>query len=277
MKKISSILKYKILPLLLVAFMYGCEEVIEIDLNSADPQIVSEGTITLDSIANIRLTYTSDYFNPEGAEFITDAEITLSDNRGGLDTLKHVGGGYYRGKNIIGQENTEYHLKIIKDAKIYECTTSLGEKPDIHSIEVDTLDFGFNFDDEISMEVKINIIKGHHKGSPFLLNFDYSDINLGDDYNLISELSAKNDTLQFRVIIDELIEDDNLYISIHTIDEPIYDFFSMLNDALNANTMSSATPYNPTSNISNGMLGYFSATARSDYKVKIKTGEYYKK
>jgi hypothetical protein len=276
MKKINLLILHKIIPLLFIALTFGCEEVIDVDLNSADPQIVSEGLLLPDSTAHIRLTYTSDYFDPQEAKFISDAEITLSDNKGTIDTLVHIGAGYYHGKNIIGQENTEYYLKIIKDSKIYECKTFMGEAPKLHSVTVDTFDMGFTFDDEIFREIKINIVKGNHKESPYWIHLYHYAFDYDDEYYIIKERDHDNDTLQYTIISDELEEDDYFGFSVVTIDEPIYDFLRMMNDVMNTNTMSSTAPYNPESNISNGMLGYFGAIVPIEFNIRINTGEYYK-
>jgi hypothetical protein len=68
---------------------------------------------------------------------------------------------------------------------------------------------------------------------------------------------------------------DTLDITIYTIDTQMYDFYKMVNDVLNTSTMSSTAPYNPKSNISNGMLGYFAAYTKKTFRVFVDKKEYY--
>jgi hypothetical protein len=60
-------LKMKLIKIAIVfltfSLFYSCEEVVQIDLNSANPVVVVEGNISINNVCNLKLNYTSDYFN----------------------------------------------------------------------------------------------------------------------------------------------------------------------------------------------------------------------
>jgi hypothetical protein len=64
-----------------------------------------------------------------------------------------------------------------------------------------------------------------------------------------------------------LISGDSIVVALQTIDQGVFDYLRTLGQA--DNNMASATPANPTSNISNGALGYFSAYAVTSKGIVI--------
>ena len=87
------------------------------------------------------------------------------------------------------------------------------------------------------------------------------------------------------MVTDDLVSDENLIsttlqrstfdegstvrVELYSIDEGTYDYFNTLVDVLQSSGMNSATPFNPTSNVSNNALGYFGAWAVSSMEVQL--------
>ena len=120
----------------------SCEEVIEIDLNSAHPVLVAEGYMELDSVCSLRLTYTTDYFQQESPVLAEDAVVTLSDQSGASEILSYVGMGIYRGQTLRGTEFSEYTLSIETDEQVNTGFSSLMPLAVFDSIRIEDFPFG---------------------------------------------------------------------------------------------------------------------------------------
>ena len=81
----------------------SCEEVIEVDLNSASPVLVADGLIVKDSVSWIRLSYTTDYFNSTQPAWVSDARVVLHDDAGNSELLNYYGNGLYKGSGLKGK------------------------------------------------------------------------------------------------------------------------------------------------------------------------------
>lgn len=277
MKKIKNLTILKILPLLLVSMLWGCEEVIDINLNSSNPRISADGYIDLDSVAKLQLSYTSDYFSEDEPEFIKDATVTLTDSRGNIDTLRHSEKGYYTGSNIRGQINTEYSLEIVIDDSRYTCNTVMYEPPVFYGKDIDTVRYGPPHAPTRKL-VDVHIKKGDHPRSTYFAQFALNDSIVGDRFNYISEFGAVDDTLTMGVFIagydgeDEYEADTlNYDILLYAVDEQVFEFYEQLVDILGNASIASAAPYNPKSNIDNEMLGVFAARAGAKFRMYTET------
>lgn len=258
--------KYFLLPLTLIIALTSCEEVIEIDLNSANPAFVVEATISKDSVCLVRLTRTTSYFSSEEAGIIDNAEISLSDGTTS-EELVYTGNGYYKGGILTGTEGKSYEIAINHEGKTYKGISKMPIKSEIVSVRfyrsesISTLNplgktvftFECEFTDipgEISFYMIRIISQGKLLESYFLL----------DENNLIDGVIYNTGTNTITYWESIFYEGGEVNVQVLSINEPIYKYFTQLNDVLFwKRRIMPPTPYNPASNISNGALGYFSA------------------
>ena len=120
-----------IITALLILFT-SCEEVIDIDLESAPASLVIEATISKDSVCIARLTNTTAYFENEAPAIIENAVISISDGNQ-AEILTYTGNGVYRGNSIAGVENTSYELLINYLGEEYSAFSRMPEKTMISS------------------------------------------------------------------------------------------------------------------------------------------------
>lgn len=112
--------------LILTLALFGCEEVINLDLPNRDSNIVVDGLITNESaLFTIKLTKTTKYsfkYDPLKVEYEKEALVIITDNTGIIDTLSEIYPGNYRThisgiKGIIGRS---YKIDIFtKEGKHY--------------------------------------------------------------------------------------------------------------------------------------------------------------
>ncbi|MCB0745810.1 MAG: DUF4249 family protein, partial [Ignavibacteriae bacterium] len=66
--------------LFVVSFFLGCEEIIEVDLNSADPQIVIEAKVSPRHPITAKISTSTDFYNPGSNNPISGAKVNLFAN-----------------------------------------------------------------------------------------------------------------------------------------------------------------------------------------------------
>jgi hypothetical protein len=253
---------------------YRCQDVIPVDLNSANPQIVIEGEVSNKSdTVKVWISKTTDYFNPAPNTYVTNAEVNISDNHGNVFPLAYSSEGFYYIQNITGVEGDTYTLKVKTDSADYEAASKMPVLVSIDSL-------AFQSKTDVRNE---NAIICYFKDPPgisnyyqikiyrrkVLLNKDnrlmvYSDKYFDGRYNSF--------TLDSRRFVDSTFKaKDTLTVQLLNIDKQTYEYYTILRNITNTGRLlSSSTPGNPPNNINNGALGYFAAKSISEKKIVIR-------
>lgn len=130
----------------------SCEEVIDLDLNTAEPKLVIEASINLQedgsTQAFVKLTTTAPYFDTE-IPIVTNAQVKITDENGIDFPFTYFENGYYIA-DISIQENTEYTLEVIYNNEIYTAVNQLVKAVPFEFVEQRN-DAGF-FGDEIELK-----------------------------------------------------------------------------------------------------------------------------
>lgn len=130
----KNILSYLFL-LILALTVYSCEEVIDIDLNDAEPEIVIEANIS-DTTGPylVRISQTTGFSQNNNSTEITGAFVTISDNFGLTDTLTEVSGGIYMTNNLRGLQNSSYYFTANVDGKQFSSISFMPVKTNLDSV-----------------------------------------------------------------------------------------------------------------------------------------------
>jgi hypothetical protein len=245
----------------------ACEKVIDIDLNSAAPEIVIEGTV-IDQAGPyyVRLSKTVNFDQPNTFPPVSGAIVTISDNLGNSDILTESSAGIYQTTSMAGVPGRNYFLKVEHAGKEYQASSSMAPPVSIDTITVDSISFAgvtskfLNVSFADVLEVKnyyrlIEIINGDTLSIINITNDDFED--------------GKQITMP--IFSDEdpkLKSGDNVVVLLQCIDENVYTYFGELMQVVNGGGQSSA-PANPTSNINNHALGYFSAYSVTSKSIVV--------
>src|SRR4051794_35684343 len=99
--------KYPILFFFFACF--ACEKVIQVDLNTAAPQIVIEGEIT-DSPGpyHVKISKTTNFSADNVFPAISRAVVKITDNTGQADSLIETSPGTYSSRTIKGKPGNTY-------------------------------------------------------------------------------------------------------------------------------------------------------------------------
>lgn len=257
----------KLIALLgLVAFFSSCEKVIDVDLNSADPQTVFEGNLKegADTVW-FYMSQTADYFGKGEPPKLEGAQIEFTDADGTIFTAQSAGNGAYFVAGINSSADANYTVKVD-----YDGFTTIGESylpevvlldtvrvfygeaegflPEGYRIRVTFQEPG-NRDNYYRMVVRIN---GEVEGDYIL----FEDQFLQGSY-------FSTDLSFYELEVGNLVE-----VELRSIDSRVYKYYQTLDAILGQNGPPGIAPANPITNLDGeiqlGYFGTYSASAITD-------------
>ncbi len=136
--------KYKLMKKLLYLFLimvsFSCEDVIDVDLNNAEPKLVIDASIdwfknTNGNEQNIKLTLSAPYFD-EDVPPATGAVVTIVSDSGAIFDFSEDGQtGIYSTNTFDPEINETYQLTIIYQGETFTATETLKSVTDIDFVE----------------------------------------------------------------------------------------------------------------------------------------------
>lgn len=254
--------KYVLLLTVLVS-QFSCDKIIDVSVNDADRQLVVNAAICLqDTVHKVFLSQSGNYTNGDGIEPISADSVILSNPIGTTFRFTETELGTYSLSQQLTVEGT-YFIEFFKDDKVVFAQSSSVAETQIDSVYFEEVEGGF----------------GPGGGGPgggssqirYELHVLFSD--LPNQSNFYRVRYAKNGELQSGVFVadDDLVDGtqinytlfrsaldlaDTVQVELWSIDAASHAFYSTLADVITVNPFTSSAPYNPTSNITNG-IGVF--------------------
>jgi hypothetical protein len=254
----------------------SCEKIIDVDLNEANPVPVFEAVLENDSTCYVKASLTSSYYDNSTSPFITNAVMTVTDQLGATETLSHEGDGIYRGSSIIGTIGNTYTLNINVDGAIYTASSTMPPLTSIDSCTVQDRGSFFGggggpagpteYFVYVNYKDPVNLTNYYAVQTTY---YDSVEVGYTTDYRIADdELSNGIDTRTFTTFTG-FKTGDTLNIELASIDQPTHLYFKTLQDAISGAGFASAAPGNPTTNFSEGALGYFSAWSKDEVEFIV--------
>ncbi|HEY8916478.1 MAG TPA: DUF4249 domain-containing protein [Chitinophaga sp.] len=253
--------------------LLSCEKVIDLDLNTAPPGLVIEGTIT-NQVGSymVQLSKTTSYTAPNEFVPVSAAIVIISDQTGVADTLKESSAGKYQGTKLKGKPGHTYQLQVRTGDEVYTASSVMPA-----AVSIDTLIQG----EKKGSDGKIAVQTWFHDpaGTEDYYRFSFSvngvlsesifpfDGRLYDGTAVRYDL-AREDDEEEKQGLPPVKAGDTVEVTLYHIDQPVYNYFLILQQ--NSGNGPPAAPGNPVSNISNGALGYFSAHTVAKRAILIK-------
>jgi len=253
-QKLKSMIAYFLVGLSVLCL--ACEDVIDVDLDSAEPRIVIDGRITAPyGSSSVQISRSSDYFSPGEFPPVSGASVNVS-VRGYRFDFVEAEPGLYTCSFYPGQAS--YRLTVMVDSVEYTATSTMPPPLRIYSLkywfqEGNAIeDEGYllhcffwdrvSYDDYAVLRLSRN---GKLVENIYLYNGKWSDGKL-IDYDYFFEVFDPGDTVE---------------VSLRTIDKAAYDYYSTLAKVIanDEGVFPQGVPANPVSNLSNGALGCFVA------------------
>ncbi|MDQ3110570.1 MAG: DUF4249 domain-containing protein [Bacteroidota bacterium] len=256
--------KYISLSVLAISILISsCTKVIDIDLNSKDPQLVIEGNISdQPGPYTVSLTQTVNFSAGNSFPVVSGASVTISDNASNSEVLVETSPGIYQTTILQGVPGRTYYLNVVANGKTY---TSESRMPARITLDSLLLEANTSF------------------GSPYYIIPLFADpAGQGNYYRCVETIN--NERLAGYFLYDDVFSDglvngqplldfttiletgDSVSVELQCIDKPTHLYFFSLQQVTSGE---SGAPANPESNISNHALGYFSAHTSSTKVVVI--------
>lgn len=240
----------------------ACEDVIDIDLKSTEPYVVIEGHITQEmGKSYVKLTRSTDYFEPGVYPEISGAQVTVSDNLGTIYNLEETETGTYTLPGFYGVENRTYSLKVTIDNQVYDGQVTMPERLTIdHLSYMETPDY---MEFSGGYLVSCHVVDPPQQHNYYQIKvYNIQDTNQANQTLVIyDDAFVDGNTLDMQWEQDQFFPGDTVVAELMTLASSTFDYYTMLNSVLDNSMMGSTTPANPDNNLSNGALGYWGAYA----------------
>ncbi len=287
-----------LLLFIIVSLVSGCVEEFNLNPENSEPRLVVDGLVTNQPGSYyVRLTksktsefVSQGYIGSDNAEPVLDALVIISDDFNHTDTLTlqdsleyGYNRGFYKTSGLKGVPGHSYILKVIYNGKTYRATAYMPPVPAI---------------DSLGYEKKVSEKDGQEYYVPLLYFKEPRDTGNFYLIQLVKEKASRLTTAyslwQFSVISDAFLkpyvnglninlgaspsgieypvfwEGDSVYVALSSLTENAYNYYKALMDQFeNDGGVYKPAPSSPPSDINNGGLGYFRASAVSEAKTKI--------
>ena len=277
-----------ILLFVTLTFTWGCQEVIQIDLEEGKKRLVVEGRIEKIKDKNsgyqsITLSTTNEYFSNSQTPRVTGAAVSVSDESGNVYPFQESSTlpGLYETDSLFAEIGSTYTLLIDYNGERFQGSSKIEPVTPIDSIYQ-----GFKpenlFDDE-GIRVKINFTDPAEKGNfykwqQFQDGVSLIDVNPGTKWTLISSDEFFNglDVIG-REPNDEMIFEPGQQALVRqlSITKNEYDYMFLLYDQATGGGPFDAPPATIRGNIENLTnsdnypLGYFGASEVAEAELII--------
>ncbi|MCU4174591.1 DUF4249 family protein [Carboxylicivirga sp. N1Y90] len=257
--------------ILLLSFT-SCEEIIDIDLNSSNPSIVIDGDIQPKQNAQVRLSYTNDYFNKENPKYETNATITISNSEGISETLQHISDGLYTSQFMRGDVGQEYTIKVDLNNETFEGKSTMMTPTKI--LKLSQVKSGTPHQgDKESYGLEMQLTNNPEEDNYYLIKFFKNGALQEERYNAIpQDIFAQDEVIVYSPVLPSFEVGDEVIVKAYSIDESTYTYYSQLAE-ITSERPGGTTPYNPESNLGPNILGYFRAWSSDSQSITIQTME----
>lgn len=254
-----------IITFIAALFFVACEEVIEIDLNSAAPVIVAEGAIGNDTSAWLKLSYTTDYFALEESQNISDAVVEISDSEGNIEVMSATGNGQYEAPLFTAVIGRTYTISFTVDGQVYEASSKLMSPTKIKTVSFEAMEMGMREQIQGVEYFMPTLVIADNAAEENYYNFVfYVDGEKQDGFFLTTDRGTKDGKLTYTPLRMPIEGGNEVRVEAYSIDKDTYAYYSQLDD-LSGDMMDSSTPYNAKSNFGTEVMGFFSALSKDTY------------
>lgn len=257
---------------------FSCTEIIEVDLNEGEKRIVIEAKIidTLErsdgTYAYVKISETNSYFNANRPQVVSNAEVSIYDNKGEKTSLLFSNGLYIPATPLAKPTNgSSFTLEVKYNGQRYVASNKLTTFSGL-----DSLSYSYKPKDALFEEGYYSKLFAKEDGSKEnYYRFYFRRVNNQID-SLYDIIAITDDNLVNGGYLDFEIgiptqQGDRVYGTMASISKEEYNYLYNLNKQVNNPGGPFANqPENLPGNISNGALGFFGVSQVSTRYVDIR-------
>ena len=261
----------------------ACEKTVYLDLNQNDPKIIIEGQVTNHTgYQYIKVSRSVGFYETGQSPRVDDATVIVSDDAGNEFEFTHNPSGladsigYYRPViPFVGQIGRTYKLAATVDGQLYEAEDTM-----FPVTTMDSLAYRINDDEREDpkdynkyYEVLMYAIEPQGRTDYYLFKFFRNDslkvyndteIYYADDEVLGEQIDGISSPIYYE-------PGDTARVEMYSLSRNGFVFYNDLQSLLNSDGgLFSQPPSNSRTNLSNGALGYFQASAVDIKEIVIK-------
>lgn len=238
-----------------VLLVAACTKTITPALNTAPAQVMIQGAVS-DTAGPyyVSIVQSVGFYTENSYPGVSGAVITITDSTTGLrDSLRDLGSGLYATRKLLqGVPGNTYLLNVSLNGKVYTASSTMPRPVVLDSVTFDT-----------SNNKQILAIANYQDPAGVVNFYKYSTVINGvPDKRFQTFEDRLSDGRYIRAEMDydtgEIKRFDTVQLSVVGIDKGVYTFLSEAENIAYGNN-NLAAPATPTSNITGGCLGYFSA------------------
>ena len=215
--------------LIATIILTGCEEVVDVDLDTAEPRLVVDAFIkfergTTGNEQTIKLTTTTGFYEPEvPAAFGATVFVTDTDNNLVFNFVETPGTGEYICLDFEPILNTNYTLTVVYNDETYTASEKLLPVPAIDFIEQKN-DGGFTGED---IEIRTFFTDDGTTNDFYLIRYDASFAAIPDFEATDDEFYQGNQFSDF-YFNEEMESGATLDITLHGISQQYFNYMTIL-------------------------------------------------
>jgi len=248
-----------IFVMILIVTNLSCfQDPISIDLSEFDQNIVIEGNLSdQPGINSVRISRTIQMNRNENFPPVSGAIVAIKDNLDNSEQLEEVQPGFYKAFTLVGVPERTYTLTVSVDGKKFSAISTMPKPLRVHEVNVSTIAPGTAI---FYARCKIRDRSGFE---------DYFQLNIYKN-GILEDNYLHEDGMEEGK--ENVIDDFNVQFYVHdvitaeliTLNEINYEFLRTLEEINERDaeavidTIMPLTTINPTTNLDNGALGYFS-------------------
>lgn len=260
----------------------ACEETVPLDLEEIPSRIAIRGQITdQPGLQYVQVTRSNDFYASGRTPRVTDAGVTITDDAGNETQFVHnpagiefLEGYYYPTGPFKGDVGHTYYLRVEVDGQVYEASDYLSGVLAVDSVtyEIDDEEFSDPEDSGKYYNVKLYAKEPQQTIDYYLFKFysngelvfeSETDVYYSDDKTLAENIEGV-------IAPGYYAMNDTVDIYVYSISRQAFVFYADLESLLNNDGgMFSPPPANARTNLSNGALGLFQASAVNVSRIII--------
>ena len=259
--------------LFILIFIIGCEDVIQVEIDSAKPQIVIEAKIS-NSLNNnfVKITKSTDFYNPNTYQTISNAQVIIKENNKAEYLLSETSPGKYQNNQLVAKAGNDYTIFVKYDNNQYSSNSYTPKGLKIDSVNYQIKERPFNKKKYLELHVYFQDNPGQRDFARFVIYKNGEKIKVIFIYN--DRLTNGNyiNYFFFNFNDESFYMGDEIFVEMQSINEQTYEYFRTLKNAATIESkgpFGPAAPANPVNNWSNNALGYFSTFIVSTGSVKL--------
>lgn len=242
--------------------LISCTKEIDIDLNESNPKFVIEGNVsTVSGASKVTIHKTINFDEAAPYPTVSAALVTITDNTVNQTyILSEISAGMYYNSSLSGVEGHTYTITVNIGTEIFTAVSSMPYRVNLDSLVQENLAGSGTGGGPGGPAGTGNITITPKYADPSAFENHYQFVVsrngvLQNDIFVRSDVGFNGSASPLPLRVDAE-KNDVVTVDMQGIDKAVYNYFFGLNENINQST---ATPANPTSNFTNGALGYFKA------------------